>query len=603
MIESLHIEDLGVIERAELRLSPGLTALTGETGAGKTMVLTSLGLLLGQRAENTIVRTGTERALVEGTFVLDPDSRAAQRALDAGAELDDDLLIASRTVPAAGRSRAHLGGRSVPSGVLTEVGAHLVSVHGQSDQLRLRSASAQRAALDSLGGSEHTALCRRYAEAYRTLQRCERELADWQADAEDRAAEAARLRQWLEAVEAVAPQPGEDAALTLEADRLDHAEDLRLAAGSARTALAGDEDLPGEAPDVLALIAHAERALAPVADVDPVLAELAGRTRQLSVLAADTASDLGEYLASLDADPARLAWVQDRRGELARLIKEVGGPEEQIDDVDALLTFCERAAERLARIDGPADTSAVLTARRDAARDELGGLARELTAARTALAGLLEEAVTAELEGLQMKGARLIVALEALDEPGPTGAESVTLLLAAHPGAPALPLGKGASGGELSRIMLALEVVLAETSRATQDSPGLSGRFGHQRTLVFDEIDAGVGGRAAREIGRRLARLARSYQVVVVTHLAQVAAWADTQLVVHKEQTAEGRDDDASGDDPVITGPTRTRVLDVHGEDRVRELARMLSGHEDSDAALRHAAELLDEARVAQSQT
>uniref|UniRef100_UPI00202F28B6 AAA family ATPase n=1 Tax=Actinomyces sp. 217892 TaxID=2927827 RepID=UPI00202F28B6 len=349
MIESLHIEDLGVIERADLRLSPGLTALTGETGAGKTMVLTSLGLLLGQRAESTIVRTGTERTLVEGTFALDPGSRAAQRALDAGAELDDDLLIASRTVPATGRSRAHLGGRSVPSGILTEVGAQLVSVHGQADQLRLRSASAQRAALDSLGGSGHTALCRRYAEAYRALQRCEQDLADWQADAEDRAAEAARLRHWLEAVEETAPQPGEDAALTLEAERLDHAEDLRLAAGSARTALAGAEDLPGESPDVLALIAHAERALAPVADIDPVLAELAGRARQLSVLAADTASDLGEYLASLDADPARLAWVQDRRGELARLLKEVGGPEDQVDDVDTLLAFCERAAERLAR--------------------------------------------------------------------------------------------------------------------------------------------------------------------------------------------------------------------------------------------------------------
>lgn len=603
MIESLHIEDLGVIERAELRLSPGLTALTGETGAGKTMVLTSLGLLLGHRAENTIVRTGTERTLVEGTFVLDPKSRAAQRALDAGAELDEDLLIASRTVPATGRSRAHLGGRSVPSGVLAEVGAHLVSVHGQSDQLRLRSASAQRAALDSLGGAEHTALCRRYAEAYRALQRREQELADWQADAEGRAAEVARLRHWLEAVEAAAPQPGEDVALTLEADRLDHAEDLRLAARSARTALAGDEDLPVETPDVLALIAHAERALAPVADVDPVLAELAGRTRQVSVLAADTASDLGEYLASLDADPDRLAWVQDRRGELARLLKEVGGPEEQIDDVDTLLAMTERAAERLARIDGPTDTCAALTAQRDAARQELDALAGELTAARTALAGRLEEAVTAELDGLQMKGARLIVALETQDEPGPTGAESVTLLLAAHPGAPALPLGKGASGGELSRIMLALEVVLADSSRATQGPPGRSGAPGRPRTLVFDEIDAGVGGRAAREIGRRLARLARSYQVVVVTHLAQVAAWADTQLVVHKEQTLEVGRESAPGDDPVMAGPTRTRVLEVRGEDRLRELARMLSGHEDSDSALRHAAELLDEARVAQSQT
>ncbi|MGK2348637.1 DNA repair protein RecN [Actinomyces sp. W5033] len=599
MIESLHIEDLGVMERADLRLSPGLTALTGETGAGKTMVLTCLGLLLGQRADTTVVRAGTQRTLVEGTFVLDPASRAAQRALDAGAELDEDLLIASRTVPAAGRSRAHLGGRAVPSAVLSEVGAQLVSVHGQADQLRLRSASAQRAALDSLGGSAHTALCRRYLEAYRLLQRCEKDLADWQADAEDRAAEAARLRHWLEAVEEVSPRPGEDTALTIEAERLDHAEDLRLAARCALTALTGDEDLTGQAPDALALIAHAERALALGADVDPVLAELAHRLRQLSVLAADAASELGEYLASLDADPARLAWVQDRRGELARLLRQVGGPEEQIEDIDALLALCERAAERLAQIDGPQDTATALSERRDAARDGLNAVARELTTARTQLAGRLEQAVTAELEGLHMRGARLVVELDRLDEPGPTGAETVTLLLCPHPGAPALPLGKGASGGELSRIMLALEVVLAEASQAGQDGPS---RQGHQRTLVFDEIDAGVGGRAAREIGRRLARLARSHQVVVVTHLAQVAAWADTQLVVHKEQTTDHGQDGVAGNGPATAGRTRTQVLDVSGQDRVRELARMLSGHEDSEAALRHAVELLDEARVAQSQ-
>ena len=601
MIESLRIEDLGVIERADLRLSPGLTALTGETGAGKTMVLTSLGLLLGERADSSIVRTGRERTLVEGTFALDPGSRAAQRAVDAGAELDEDLLIASRTVPASGRSRAHLGGRSVPSTVLGDVGAYLVSVHGQADQLRLRSAAAQRAALDSLGGREHAALCRRYAEAYRRLAQCEQRLAQWRAEAEDRAEEAARLRHWLQAVEALAPQPGEDTALTAEADRLDHAEDLRLAGRSARAALAGDEDAPGEAPDVLALIAHAERSLAPVTDVDPVLAELAARARQLSVLAADIASDLGDYLASLDADPARLAWVQDRRGELARLLKEVGGPGEQIDDVDALLAFSERAAARLAQIDGPEDAEAVLAAERQKAEAALTELAHQLTQARRALAGRLEEAVSTELEGLQMTGARLVVDLEALEAPGPTGAESVALMLSAHPGAPALALGRGASGGELSRIMLALEVVLAEAAR-TRDAQTSAAGTGYQRTLVFDEIDAGVGGRAAREIGRRLARLARSHQVVVVTHLAQVAAWADTHLVVLKEQDPQEETTAAEPSDGAVTGGTRTRVLDVDGQERVRELARMLSGHEDSDAALRHAAELLEEASVAQSQ-
>lgn len=621
MIESLHIENLGVIERAELPLSPGLTALTGETGAGKTMVLTSLGLLLGQRAESTIVRTGAQRALVEGAFTLDPASRAASRARQAGAELDDDLLIATRTVPASGRSRAHLGGRAVPSSVLTDIGSQLVSVHGQTEQLRLRSAAAQRAALDSLGGPEHAGLCRRYAEAYRARREAAEALDHWRAGAQARQEEAERLREWLEALEALEPSPGEDHELTAEAERLDHAEDLRLAAGTARTALVGQEDVvaPGQA-DAAALLAAAQRALASAPGEDDRLAELAGRTRQLSVLTADIAADLGEYLVSLDADPARLAWIQDRRGELARACRDIGGSATEIDDVDALLAWGRRAADRLAELDGAEDSAASLEQALAGAHAALDEAAGQLTAARRALAGRLEAAVTAEIDGLQMKGARLVVELEPLDEPGPTGAEAVCLMLVSHPGAPALPLGKGASGGELSRIMLALEVVLADAAGVPQPSAAPS----HQRTFVFDEIDAGVGGRAAREIGRRLARLARRHQVVVVTHLAQVAAWADTQLVVVKEtkETKEtkgtkeskrakgaGQTQDTaaslgeSQDDAETAGATRTRVVQVVGSERVTELARMLSGHERSEAALRHAAELLEEASMGQSPT
>jgi len=591
VIESLRIEDLGVIEEAELTLSPGLTALTGETGAGKTMVLTSLGLLLGERAESTVVRAGADRTVVEGSFVLDQHSRAAARAQEAGAELDEDLLIASRTVPAQGRSRAYLGGRSVPSAVLSEVGAELVSVHGQADQLRLRSAAAQRSALDSLGGAEHLARCRSYAQAYRAYQDAAQRLRQWREGAAARAEEVARLRGWLEAIEELDPAPGEDVALTEEATRLDHAEDLRRAAAVARTALAGDDDALAAQADALSLLAEAERAIAPVAEVDKALGELGARVERLSIEAADVAAELGEYLAGLDADPARLAWVQDRRGELARACREIGGAHEEIEDADALLAFAERAAARLEVLDGPTDTGSALSQEVEQARELLYTRAGELSAARAQLAELLRERVTSELEGLQMKGSRLVVVLDRLDEPGPTGAESVTLQLVSHPGAPALPLGKGASGGELSRIMLALEVVLAEASTD-----------GYRRTLVFDEIDAGVGGRAAGEIGRRLARLARSHQVVVVTHLAQVAAWADTQLVVRKEQDQDSHRQQAQASNGVVPGLTRTTVLPVNGTERVRELARMLSGHDDSDSALRHAAELLEEAHVAESQ-
>ena len=596
MIESLHIEDLGVIEEADLVLSPGLTALTGETGAGKTMVLTSLGLLLGQRAESTIVRAGAERALVEGVFTLDGASPAARRAAEAGAELEDDQLIVSRTVPASGRSRAHLGGRAVPSAVLSEVGAHLVSVHGQGDQFRLRSTSAQRRALDCLGGREHAALCRRYAEAYRARQAAAEALEEWRTGARARRAEATRLRSRLAAVERLDPGPGEDARLAAEAARLERAEDLRRAASAARAALAGDEEaVVSQAPDVLALVAAAERALAPVHDVDPVLSTLARRMRQLAIDSADIAAELGEYLDSLSADPERLARVQDRRAALTRVLREVGDGE-QIEDVDALLAFCARIAERLAELDGPRDASAALTGALAEADERLDRCAAELSAARRALGERLEEAVTGELEGLRMRGARLSVAFEPLAEAGPTGAEAVTLLLTAHPGAPALPLGKGVSGGELSRIVLALEVVLAEAGEHEREAAGT------RRTLVFDEVDSGVGGRAALEVGRRLARLARSTQVVVVTHLAQVAAWAATQLVVLKEQAPAGDGAGGGGAGPGLAGGTRTRVVAVEGAEREKELARMLSGHEDSDAALRHAAELLEEAAVAQSQ-
>ncbi|WP_103062096.1 DNA repair protein RecN [Actinomyces qiguomingii] len=605
MIESLHIENLGVIEDADLFLSPGLTALTGETGAGKTMVLTSLGLLLGQRAESAVVRAGAARALVEGAFVLSPSSPAAARAAESGAELDDDLLLASRVIPASGRSRAHLGGHAVPSAVLADVGSRLVSVHGQADQLRLRSASAQRAALDSLGGPSHAGLCRRYAEVYQARNAAAATLEQWRSGAQARRVEAEELRHWLEQLERLAPQPGEDAALTAEAERLDHAEDLRRAACAARIALSGDEDTTVESPDVMALTAAADRALAHVAGVDPILTSMAERLHQLGILAADLAGELTEYLDSLDADPARLAWVQERRAELARACQEIGGPGTRIDDVDALLAWGESAAARLDELEGPHGTAESLSAALDAAESELADVAGELSTARLRLAERLQNEVNAELAGLEMKDARLVVDLQPRDEPGPTGAETVALQLISHPGAPALPLGKGASGGELSRIMLALEVVLAEaaSTAAEPEVPGGASAH-HRRTFVFDEIDAGVGGRAAREIGRRLARLARRYQVVVVTHLAQVAAWADTQLVVLKETTADEAHTPQAPGRPGPGHPTvRTRVVAVTGRARLRELARMLSGHENSEAALRHAAELIDAANVAESRS
>jgi DNA repair protein RecN len=576
MIETISIENLGVIAQAELPLGPGLTALTGETGAGKTMVLTSLKLLLGSKADPAIVRAGTQRCVVEGAFALEEDAKCIQIAQEAGCEIEDDLLLASRVVPATGRSRAHLGGRAVPASVLGQVGSRLVSIHGQADQLRLRTAAAQRRALDAVGGSEHEQLCRQYSSCYRAWNQARQDLETWREQALAREGEIAGLRHALEQLEALDPKPGEDQALAEEASRLENLDLLRSGAAQAANAISGDE-LNDDVANVIALVSVARRSLENAADHDSRLASLMPRLNEVAALTSDLAMELTDYLADLDADPDRLAWVHERREQLRRGCLEIGGLGQVFANVDELLAFGQHCAARLAQLDGPLDREAELAAEVERTGKELKTVAKRLSQARTKLAKLLSQQVSAELEGLMMRGAKLQVRLNPLEQPGPTGMEEVELLLRAHPGAAALPLEKGASGGELSRIMLALEVVLAQHT-ATK-----------RHTFVFDEIDAGVGGRAAVEIGRRLAALARHHQVIVVTHLAQVAAWAQTQLVVVKQVGQASNE------------ATTTAVETVNGPERVRELARMLSGQSDSQTALRHAEELLEQANMAQS--
>ena len=576
MIETISIENLGVIAQAELPLGPGLTALTGETGAGKTMVLTSLKLLLGSKADPAIVRAGTQRCVVEGAFALEEDAKCIQIAQEAGCEIEDDLLLASRVVPATGRSRAHLGGRAVPASVLGQVGSRLVSIHGQADQLRLRTAAAQRRALDAVGGSEHEQLCRQYSSCYRAWNQARQDLETWREQALAREGEIAGLRHALEQLEALDPKPGEDQALAEEASRLENLDLLRSGAAQAANAISGDE-LNDDVANVIALVSVARRSLENAADHDSRLASLMPRLNEVAALTSDLAMELTDYLSDLDADPDRLAWVHERREQLRRGCLEIGGLGQVFANVDELLAFGQHSAARLAQLDGPLDREAELVAEVERTGKELKTVAKRLSQARTKLAKLLSQQVSAELEGLMMRGAKLQVRLNPLEQPGPTGMEEVELLLRAHPGAAALPLEKGASGGELSRIMLALEVVLAQHT-ATK-----------RHTFVFDEIDAGVGGRAAVEIGRRLAALARHHQVIVVTHLAQVAAWAQTQLVVVKQVGQASNE------------ATTTAVETVSGPERVRELARMLSGQSDSQTALRHAEELLEQANMAKS--
>ncbi|MCH0555495.1 MULTISPECIES: DNA repair protein RecN [Streptomyces] len=573
VLEEMRIRSLGVIDDAVVELSPGFTAVTGETGAGKTMVVTSLGLLLGGRADPALVRIGAGKAVVEGRIAVPADASAAVRAEEAGAELDDGSLLISRTVSAEGRSRAHLGGRSVPVGLLAELADDLVAVHGQTDQQGLLKLSRQRQALDRYAGHAVTVPLTKYAEAYRRLRAVSAELAEITTRARERAQEAGMLRYGLDEIAAVEPRAGEDLELAEEAERLGHAEALASAATAAHAALAGNPEDP-EGIDASTLVAGAHRALEAVRSHDPALAALADRIGEIGILLGDVAGELAGYADGLDADPLRLAAVEERRATLGALTRKYG------DDVGAVLAWAEQSASRLTELDGDDGRIAELTAERDALRAELGGLAQALTDARTEAAARFAAAVTAELASLAMPHARVSFDIRQTEDPegvevggrtvayGPSGADEVELLLAPHPGAPARPVAKGASGGELSRVMLAVEVVFAGTDPVP--------------TYLFDEVDAGVGGKAAVEIGRRLAKLAKTAQVVVVTHLPQVAAFADRQLLV--EKTHDG-------------SVTRSGVKALEGEERVRELSRMLAGQEDSETARAHAEELLATAR------
>jgi DNA repair protein RecN (Recombination protein N) len=627
MLEEVRITGLGVIEDAVLEFSSGFTVVTGETGAGKTMVVTGLGLMFGGRADPARVRPGADRATVEGRLRIEADGHVAHQVLEAGGELDDDgrTLIVSRSVSAEGRSRAHAGGRGVPVSLLTYLAGDLVAVHGQADQQQLLRTSRQRQALDEFAGPALTAILADYQRAYGRHRDVQAELAELATRARERAVEAEDLHRALEEIERVQPVAGEDTQLLAEEERLGHADALHAAATAAHEALLGDpSDGSYQGSDAVTLLGTARQALDGVAGHDPELAGLAGRLSEAAYLVSDVATDLASYVESLDSDPARLAAVQERRAELTRLIRAYGGratapaPAPQPDEVAgapgggapeggdpgtgapgsapggpaqaagpagtepaapavpglaSVLAWAGQAQRRLAELSGDDERIGVLGDEEARLAETVRDLGGKLTSLRKEAAERFAAAVTGELSALAMPHARLTVAVTPQDSYGPHGADEIEIRLAAHPGAPALPLAKGASGGELSRVMLAIEVVFAGADPVP--------------TFVFDEVDAGVGGKAAVEIGRRLARLARRAQVIVVTHLPQVAAFADTHLVVEK----------ASDGSVISSGITR---LDDPG--RVRELSRMLAGLEDSEHGQAHAGELLAAAGAERAQ-
>jgi len=600
VLEQMRIRGLGVIEDAVLELSPGFTVVTGETGAGKTMVVSGLDLLFGGRAETTRIRPGADRATIEGRVLIPADGSVAQRAVEAGAAIDPvepgtdgrervELLLA-RIVGSQGtgqsgpvRSRAHLGGQAVPVSVLADIGEDLIAMHGQSAQQRLLQPARQRSSLDRYAGDAVSRPLAEYRTAYQEYRDVAARLEELTTQARERAQEADALRYGLAEVEKAEPVAGELEKLVAEAQRLGNAESLRSAAATAHEALVAADDTVGVG-DASSLVNAARRAVEQVRADDPALAPIATRLEELYYLLTETATDLAGYLAGIEADPVRLEVANERIAELENLCRRHGPT---IEDV---LAWAEHGALRLAELDGDDDRIEQLAARRDDLRERLAACAAEVSGARRSAAEKFAAAVTTELAELAMPHARIAVHVAQREVPaggdgapaaalpvpdpdtgaqrlvafGPNGIDDVELRLAPHPGAPFLPIAKGASGGELSRVMLAVEVVFAGADPVP--------------TFVFDEVDAGVGGKAAVEVGRRLARLARTAQVIVVTHLPQVAAFADRQLLVRKES------------DGSITSSGVT-VLDE--SERRRELARMLSGLEDSELGQLHADELL----------
>lgn len=572
MIEEIHIRDLGIITDARLPLEPGFSVLTGETGAGKTMVVTALGMLLGARSDATSVRNGAKNALAEAVVRLPRGHRALALAEEAGGtteEIDEQSseLLLARTVNASGRSRAHVGGCSAPIGTLAQIGQSLVAVHGQSDQLRLKSPAEQRQSLDLYAGEELASLLEKYRENYERYRAAAAELKEVRENSRARALEAQSLQGALEEIAAINPRAGEEDELKAEMVKLMNVEALRIASATALTALSGSEYSSGEEANVMGLLDAARGALQGQASADEELAGLEARINELMILTTDIASDLSSYAASLDVEgPERLAQVQTRRAQLATLMRKYGA------DIAEVLEWAEGSRTRLDTLVDDPQRQETLETELVQLRKVLGEQAEELTNLRRAAAQKLADAVSEELTALAMPNASLVVEVAEAEKFSVHGRDTVTFMLAPHRTAVPRPLGKGASGGELSRVMLALEVVLAEVDPVP--------------TFIFDEVDSGVGGKAAIEIGRRLAMLARHVQVLVVTHLPQVAAFADQHILVLKN-------DDAS----------LSKVQVLTEEERVVELARMLSGHDQSESAREHARELLEAGRqVSQNQ-
>ena len=564
-LEEISIRNLGVIENAVVPFTKGLNVLTGETGAGKTMVLTALALILGGKSDQDLIRRGSERLTASGIFRLSRKSEPEFKELleTHDPEIENNRLLFSRSVSSDGKARANLGGVAVPASVLANFGEELIEIHGQSTNLRLRKTARQRELLDRYAGEKFATELSRYRDCYQSYHELSKNIAELKIALKKRDQEIAELEELVETYAKIRPNSGELSNVENDISRLDSIEDLRAGAAMA------DNVLNADAENVLISLALARRSLESIKGKDAQLDEIREALVESILNLNDVAADLSRYTENLDLDPNALANAQDRRAQLNYIIKKFGKSPDKYQALEEIIIDAEKAKVRISDLTGGEDRITELSKELEISFQVLQDSAGKISGLRAASAKKLSDLVTAEVRQLAMPHGTFSLKINTHDATeiknySINGLDEILMIFASHSAGELLPIAKAASGGELSRLMLALEVVIAESEPLG--------------TYVFDEVDAGIGGKAAIEVGRRLSALSKNAQVIVVTHLAQVAAWADNHLVVNKSESG------------VITESSITKVA---GVERESEIARMLSGQEESTIAKEHAKELL----------
>ena len=563
-LEEISIRNLGIIDTSSLELSKGLNVLTGETGAGKTMILTALSLLLGAKSDSSLVRHGSERLVTSATFSI-PQSLIAQ-IHDLGGLVEDGSLILTRSVSSDGKSKATASGATVNASTLGEITEPLIAIHGQSANTQIVKSVRQRELLDLFAGTSLQTVLVEYQEIFNIYNEMKAKLKALVTNASARDSQIADLELLAKQWSTLKPTRNEFASVDDEIRKLASVEDLRVAASGAGSAI-GEEDA-----GVLTVLGQARKYLEAAKGKDQALDEIAANVAESFFLIDDAHAALVSYLSSLEADPSRLDYLQERKSALVAFVKKWGGSGSVDDEMAEIATRVKSAKEMIADLNGGQDRIAELESEIKVVKGKLLTSAKKVSAARVVAAGKLSDSVSAEIAGLSMPHTRFYADVLSPDYEGSlkesdftiTGCDEILMSIQAHKDGPKVALGKGASGGEMSRIMLALEVVIAASAPVG--------------TYIFDEVDAGVGGKAAIEVGRRLHALSEHAQVIVVTHLPQVAAWADRHFVVAKDS-----------DGQIV----QSGVSQLDEQARVTEIARMLAGLDESESAQEHAAELL----------